>query len=1087
MSTISTGDVMFERNARICRFLDKYVSDRIWTDPYLECRVTTRPALLNSGREDVKTEPTVGAGNVLEAIDTYKTPFVPLNGVLYGSFEQIALPDDDGPFYVYSLDAEQTRAFKLNVTEWTRLTDRCNGTIVSFRVFTGSGLCLPRYGMYICQSHTNDTILLAISEDVFKKCYGEEYGKFDTEYVETEDEECDPNKCYYTKEYDEGKQTFVYPPHFGKPFVAGTIYYEEVRTYHVDPSDIYMTTYIESDTKITDDGVEVYKGDNFIENHFISGDDIYSITRRNINPVDKSKLFAIWNGHLLPASYNYMYRFELGDYLEYVSDEDVIDTVILNREDEDDLLTAGGKKFMVVHTPRSKNPRNYLITPGMCDMFIQPTALEDNDKNIASMIETSAIYLRQAGRPTLFKQMTFNDFCMDVEQLDEIAKTAGAKYHDYVETEDVTPQSGKTYYHIVNEKYIAFTGDTFAEGVKYYEYQEVTPRYTLKVFVRHHTKKLGLVRDSNYVDLLYSEGMTDETILKFLRKTRTTEPDNESFWFGSELVDSPYGQAMNRAIPKKCVDPATQCATCKARLSGYCPILAQEGKGAITDRVCYYHTMRGLRDYIDILGYFNTLQLICKRITTYKLVPLSTKKLTVTYNGVKYTLNEEDVHHTIPVQVPLVFSDLDADKFKPIVYLNGYKLNDDEIESVTEGPETTAGFMPVYHALTSRPNDRWMEDRKYLHIKLKDTVEVKTGDYVTVELVTAEAPSDYKKYEMDFDIQYNYYDAIGGNTSAASSRRVNRRYRPIGSNTAGSTTNNVYNWKVDGISTAVKNLGTEFMFLNGRHLVRGLDHVPFTKHAAAGSGTTFYPTIQNVSYLEELGNRAELITTTETIVDYVKGFALGDIIRWRDDGIMWLDSLSLLVVDGVVQQKFAFQPSIIDLDGCDTRNGSPYMVRTVIPRTVKELFDVACGTEPIMQNDRARWQWLHSYFSEMIDKPPYMAVIQCEYMVYSTYLSAIIRDTVNGKFDFDMLADKDAFKAQFSGYDDLKITDVVYSNEKTGSTDCMTPEDLKFADVYPIYYNPTLHDTGLRRKINYMVRMLMPSDPIRHVEHINGY
>ena len=103
----------FLMEKRCCSRLEKYVSDRVWSEPYAELRTNTRPRILNSRRKVTSTE---------SGVTTTKYIYTATSGVLTGTGEQVGLPSGSS-YYVYSIELNQFRSIKLNATEWVTLEE----------------------------------------------------------------------------------------------------------------------------------------------------------------------------------------------------------------------------------------------------------------------------------------------------------------------------------------------------------------------------------------------------------------------------------------------------------------------------------------------------------------------------------------------------------------------------------------------------------------------------------------------------------------------------------------------------------------------------------------------------------------------------------------------------------------------------------------------------------------------------------------------------------------------------------------------------------------------------------------------------
>lgn len=1010
----------FSMKTRVCRHLDKYVSDRVWSDPYLESRIITRPSILNPA--SVAREPEEDIGNIPVISETRWSPYTPINGVLYGDFEQIGLPEG-GPFYVYSVDLEQIRSIKLNATSWISLADYCTGSIeqslsprmTTFKVLTdgcvlkddkwvNSGICIPMSKCYIKQAPWAEAILLAVNADVFHKCSD----------IWTQVTSIDETGVHLTIQ----------------------------KTRVADPSKVFFETYVDSDYAPKAGVLEVYTPDNVIKTEILTSDDIVRLKnpdpKFSINPVDhgaEQHDLTFLNGRIINSEFESSYTGSLaeGDIVEYIDDEDIVTQLRYVRNAVDKYSTEHDGEYALVHVPLVDNPHKYLISYLTCDVYIFPRqVVEDKTKaNYAPGILGFRVHMadRQTESSPLFRQLTFNDFGISLAKLDEYARDAGVL--------DV-------------------------DGI---------PDYTIKVVVRHHNKKLGITRDADYCDLLYDSMHSDIDIISFLTSDIAPYTDDMWFWTGKYLHEtSAYAVAMNQKLGST-VDPKVQCNRCSVKKE--CDHLKSQPTGKLSDTICPDFTVRGVNEYVNILGYYNTLHLIAKRVTTYKVVPMRQVDSKLVFSGGTYECITRAINRTIPVQTPVAFADRDPKTFHPIVYLNGLKLEDTLVTNKGYGRGNTDGLSPIHYTYTPRHNEvNWSGENRWIDIEISEDVAVKEGDYITVELIALDEDESISVANVTFDIHQGICTPIGGKSSV-----VTGTSGIEGTTPAATVAKNVY-YPVTSDGKGVTRQSHEQVYLNGKHLVESIDYMPFSEYAK----TTFEPIVQNVSYLQKKNNRLSVVTTPDRTVGVVKGFTIGDWIMWRDISTIWFDDLSILVVDGKVQNQFAYKYLGFDMSNAGIRNGAPYMVRTCVAEKIAQLLDDECAVVDgytVKELDDMKLRIIAEYFATHTPVKPHRAVIPYEHRIYSTYLLAIINAYLTTDFDFELLTDRKKFEDQFSAFAKYKKLDVVYSERG------ITKDDLRFVDVYPTYYNVQVNSTVQRRKIIYMVQMLLPADAMRHRRHIN--
>ena len=268
-----------------------------------------------------------------------------------------------------------------------------------------------------------------------------------------------------------------------------------------DPSAIYLTKYFESD----------WDPDNQIYSKQVSSSQVSNIRVHRTDPVPDDATIAFYNGGVLSG--RYINLFKIGGYLEYIKDADVVSNIVLDRKSETlpKYTNNQGKQRVLVHIPLADNVNKRLITFNTCDVYLIPQEMTRIQALALVQKETSGVYVHQCERGENFHQLTFNDFSIDLDLLDKIAEQSG-----------------------------------FANNA-----------YYIKVIVRHHCKKLGLTRDANYCDLLYSYKHNDDDIISFLTgESPYIEEYGLQCWTAANLEEnSAYAREMvsrlGAAIPEE--------------------------------------------------------------------------------------------------------------------------------------------------------------------------------------------------------------------------------------------------------------------------------------------------------------------------------------------------------------------------------------------------------------------------------------------------------------------------------------------------------------------------------------------------------
>ena len=1037
---------IFSMTRRCISKLEKYVFDRVWNEPYSEYRTNTRPRILNRIVE-VSSGASDGYGN-----DIATKQYASAAGVLTGEFEQINLPTSD-QYYVYSIELNQFRPIKLNALEWVRLSEYCDGSVVDIQMYSDSGRFLWRGGIYIKQDPSGDHALVAVDAAMFHKCLD------------------------------------VVNPDGSVAKLA-------------DPSAVFFSKYIDSDGT-ADNGIGVKQLDL---------DAMNRIRIYREDPIPNSAKLAFYNGRLLHG--NYLGNLKINGYIEYVIDLDVIADIQIDMSKNPPLyLNNAGKERLLIHVPRNSNRKNYLITYNTCDIYVIPNTVTDDALNRGYTASTSGVLFHMCDREANYHQLTHNDFSIDKDLLDQVAADAGCAGTDYI----------------------------------------------VRVLVRTHEKKLGLVRDANYCDLLYTVSHSDEDIVKFLINHEDKLQYNMTFWRAAHLeANSAYAAAMMSRVGSTVKPSEAQTyyrppiekkfkagkkyytldvtgewveiettagsdipeGVMEMRLetgatTNFTPIQINSSTGtSVTDGAleakqhtgvtitnpnqCMYcgikrectedgvikeadaplinsyrcpkFSHRKMLDYIKIFGYYHTLAIICKRVTTYEITSdIHGPLISVDADGNPVYDDEQQI---VPIRVPTALSELSYEEFYPLVYINGIKAADEDVEIVGETYESKfKGFTEKFYTtspylkidgkwITDNPEFTLFEyDRKMLKVNIRNTRLVK-GDFVTVEII----PNPSDEEEPAVETRHELFDIVDykGENHGRFDTRVEYAFEPLGSN----------------MKNEIVKKNSEIVFLNGKILVGGIDYMPFNFYPGE-----FSPVVQNVSYLNEKNNRLEIITTTDKLVSGTgaKGFIIGNKVTWDGISPFWFDGLSVLSVGGRVCHDFTWDYRTLAISDREKHeNGEPFMVRTQVPAAVMDVMNADVEAEAAAEEDLDKMDRIREYFGEAVPERPYLALIPNSHKVYSTYLMAMVKDIIDGTLEIVPYRDKETFLAQeaLRPYDSLKATDIVYQS--------ITSHDLRFLDVYPTYHNIVVGTRRIKQLVDHLVKMVSPSDDIRHREHVNG-
>lgn len=554
-------------------------------------------------------------------------------------------------------------------------------------------------------------------------------------------------------------------------------------------------------------------------------------------------------------------------------------------------------------------------------------------------------------------------------------------------------------------------------------------KITLHIKIRRHDKDNILIRDKSYIDLLYQ--LDDQTIIDHL--LGRIWPEKLDFWKASNLEKSKYVEMM--------FDVPT----------------------VITPKNMY--------DYVEGLGYYQTISLLCQKVQH--------TVITEWFGGALY-FNKPYLYQNHPIY--------------PLVYINGKKINNN-------------------HVLVN--NDEPLK----VGVGVDNTVKVNLGDIMTVEMyldgstrVFGFTPTEEISY---IDIPYSSFDLLEEieliNPQKALDEEVKYYYsKPKDTEGFLSVINSpdiegftriifapsLYNKTfiiqnntrvfrmekslddlmvngdplildisqfVEGINRFIPiyHAPRVVVFLNNKYLIKDIDYVIAEIRDSNGEFIGRKLVIQNFQYLKESNNKVEFFVTSAEVEHRVSGFVVNDKAYKEDELTLLFNNMSLIHVDGDMEYDTVNKGSYIQLPQMKYRQGAIFECCTAIPSTVKEFIDTYHDND-----DLSRLEILNEYFYGKTPPYPDKLILDQSHKCYSVFTAPIIRDIVNKTANISLDPDIERFVKQLIDYRQFKDIDLVY-NKKL---------DLRFIDVYPHYRNFEVDNVTDYSIVESIVNNLIPDD-----------
>lgn len=558
-----------------------------------------------------------------------------------------------------------------------------------------------------------------------------------------------------------------------------------------------------------------------------------------------------------------------------------------------------------------------------------------------------------------------------------------------------------------------------------------TQNVTIHVKVRIHDKDNVLLRDKSYIDLLYTHD--DATIVDFLLGRKLSTHPQLSFWMADELEKTVYLELMFDVYEK--IVPAN------------------------------------MTKYVEGLGYYHVLALICERIVHTQVTDAFSGSLTFTK--------------------PYIYR---GRQILPIVYLNGRKIHQQYV-SVTYQNDT---FIEVTLSdiVTTNVGDTitlamYLDGNRaipnFVPNSTTNSFEIPHFDFTIYEKIETFEQGKYKGVDKTSSVRYvdvtnklGLYSVVTSSmgTMIFFSEDAYLKSYVLLNNTCSyywnvqldSLINNGKNAVVDlsryvmgssTITAPILNFKNECIYLNGRYLVRDIDYVIHT--AKDNLGVSFKQlVIQSFEYFEQSGNQVEIYLNVAEVEDLSHGFVKEDHIYDPTPANLWFPSISLCHVNGYSESNLTDYGTHLRLPTGKYVNGSTFEVQTAIPKIVKDFVN-----RFHTNTDKARLEILNRYFYGVSPDLSGLLLVPGNHRLYSIFMNTIIRDVIFNDRGIADDPDADRFKNQLEEYFYLKDIDIVQSK---GSVPA-------FIDYYPSYqqYTTTVDKYNIVRRF---IELYMPEDSI---------
>ena len=1106
---------------RICEHLEKYVFDKIWNDPYSEYRTFT----------------------VAESLNT-----VAAAGIFFGRYNQVQLPSEVAYrgtsklfFYVYAIPADMFRSIHLNVFEWTSLADYCSNNLVDIEFFSDSGRKMIRNGVFICQAEKNDCILVAVEQTGFKGCFGDDAlpnGRY--YFGEMFDSDLHPSVTY---------KCFRLQPSQVPSHQSGTPYDPITRggkpTYALFNGKLLSGNYMNA---LSSYGfVEKVFDENIVGIFDTSMDQTYTNSNaaksvlihipKEYNPDHVIITANTCDLYLVPtemesgagsSSTNGIYLFQCGrdKYFHQLTHNDFsIDLEWLST-----VASANRFKKWVVRTmvricdkqKKAIRDANYLNILYLHDddeilKFLLGTSEWNMDFWTAKHLESSMYGKAEMRRRNVLVHNTAEqcENCRVKNICDDYPKTElpcpafnRRSLQDYVDLIG--------YYHtlaLIGKRvtYFEVTDDRISK--KYQDGVEVgsdLPTINKDVegkgdgiykseFVVRAPLALQEFTVKDYFAVVYYNGLRVEQsnielavgVASDNHHARELEFTADASWW-TKVIDINYSYRI-RVIVKN-----------QRMIKGDKVVVELfDNRAGGSMRLLNIPSTPSYRVTLD--GEFkpNKRYYYSKGTDTHGNPILAEAQLKEEYIGqpigpgyeydVGYTTTQTtdgDVPLTSVVSIPVSeFYELANDAVVKVSSEHDWKIyfvNEEQDKRYYETLDTRFVDGKTYYIGNEEEGfvvahvtpGAIVKNQPIKYYELVELVHVNNVCYYELEELGI-----FDKEKLEISIDPSHFGKklflVDGPLTCEDGEDED-----INENSLGYLGKDLWPEPL----TTMDNfpLDSELVFLNQHRLIRGLDYTMEGYNPAKyHNGAKLY--LQNVSYLRR-HSEYQVVRTNQATLSNQRGFIKGNIIYWNHQNPFWFDELSVLTIGGKVCSNIIHEFGTITLmDGPraqDERdfmtlnhpggydNGSPFEFRMSVSSKIKRLVGDYGQAE-----DNRKIEAIKAYYDARFKKPDYITVVKRSHKVYSLYTEQIITAYVKDpNFDFTITPSGTLFEQQFIDFTDWKMKDVVFT---------LTPEELKYVDIYPLYNRLKTTDRYQFRKISELVKRLLPVDKYQHKDASN--
>lgn len=565
-----------------------------------------------------------------------------------------------------------------------------------------------------------------------------------------------------------------------------------------------------------------------------------------------------------------------------------------------------------------------------------------------------------------------------------------------------------------------------------------TQEIKLHCAVRIHEKDNYLIRDASFIDLLYCDKHSDDDIIKILSGKG---PENIPWWKAENLEKSKYVEMMFDT----------------------------------PDSIDISH----MKDYVDALGYYQVINLLCRRVNDVIL--------TDGYTG------------TLTYRLPIIYTGMDV---IPVVYLNDRAIRREYITYINNGNGTVS--VTVDSSIYTKPGDRMTVifyitgNNNIYHVDLTVSNLTTTVPYTSVSVyqkitlpvadalqgVGAKYREVWKKLEPGTTTYLAQVDESSNTTAVTINYELAGNEFLICNNYCSYVQSiDLAKYTDDGRTIAVPatatfdgtidpcpilNFSNLSLYLNGVYLVRDIDYTVNTVTDSDGNVAMKELVIQTMDHFNPEGKDIlDIVYNVAEIEDNSCGFVVDDILKDQTPVNLYFPNISMTHVDGKIARDVDYRGVYIALpEDPDRPQGQIFEIQTSIPQLVKDFVDRYATNQ-----DLERMKIMNEYFYDLNPINKDVLVLEGKHRIYSTFINNLLYDIVHGDLIIIDDPDDNRFKDQIKQYLPMRDKDL-----------CYLGLDQRFVDYYPQYVNYEV-DPDTKRLLDRIIQTYMPEnqDPTMEV------